>query len=179
MCALSMFEPTWAKIKLFAEHSSATVMTEKLKFFLADFFLIVSQNRWLGRFLSTCSTKYSQYSRIIAINLIYFSAGDRNEDSHNEHDNSWLGWTTVKLYIRDHTSRKGESITSLLLVACILPGVSEIVIGMFGNTCSTLANVGSTLSSHVALPSVVPLLTKYCSAKSPYRAAQLRINELK
>ena len=61
------------------------------------------------------------------------------------------------LYTSDH--RRGESITSLLLVACIFPGVNKTVIGIFGETWSTLENVGSILPSHVPLPSFMQFLT--------------------
>ena len=61
------------------------------------------------------------------------------------------------LYTSDHG--KGESITSLLLVACLFPGVNEIVIGIIDETCSMLENVGSILPSHVPIPSFMPFLT--------------------
>lgn len=81
-----------------------------------------------------------------------------NEDRRSAHDNSWLGRTAVVLYTSDH--RKGESNISLLLEACLLPGVNEFVIGMFGETRSMLENVGSVLPSHVPLPSFMPFLTQ-------------------
>ena len=89
--------------------------------------------------------------------MISFSAGGRIEDRRSEHENSCLGRTTVMLYTSDH--RKGESITSLLLVVCILTSVNEIVIGMFGETWSMLGNVGSILLSHVPLISFMQFLT--------------------